>query len=128
MRRLFLALGMLALVVPVAATAKRSPPPGKSATNVAHLCKDLRAANPLLFKQVWGTNTNHRNAYGKCVSARARAKHHPVTFTLHNLTFASSGTVTSAGAAGCQFTAAGCTVTTSGAVSGAFVGTYSSSF
>jgi hypothetical protein len=128
MRRLLLALGVLALLAPAAGVSKRPPHPGKSATNVAHMCKSLRAANPTLFKRVWGTNSNHRNAFGKCVAAHARAKHRPGSFTLHNLTLSSRGTVTSASAPGCQSTAAGCTITTTGTISGAFAGSYSSSF
>lgn len=128
MSKLILALALAALLLPVAAAAKKPPTTkGKSATNVAHMCKDLRAANPTLFKQTWGTNVNKRNAYGKCVSAHARAKHHGGTFTLHSLALNSSGTVTAAGAAGCQFTAAGCTVTSAGTITGAFMGTYNSS-
>jgi hypothetical protein len=129
MRKLIVPLAALALLVPTAALAKGRPPsPGKSATNVAHMCKDLRAANPTLFKQTWGTNQNKSNAYGKCVAAHARAKHQGGTFTLHNLTLSSSGTVTGAGAAGCQFSTAGCTVTSAGTIGGAFAGSYSSSF
>ncbi len=127
MNKLILALTAAALLVPVAATAKKPPSPGKSAQNVAHMCKDLRAANPTLFRQTWGTNTTKRNAYGKCVSAHARAKRHGRSFTLTNLTLNSSGTVTSSGAPGCQLTAAGCTVTRAGTITGAFMGTYNAS-
>jgi len=123
-----LAVAAIALLIPAAATAKRPPAPGKSAQNAAHMCKDLRAANPALFKQTWGTNANKSNAYGKCVAAHARAKRHQGMFTLHNVTLTSTGTVTDAGAANCQTTAAGCTVVSAGTVSGAFAGSYTSSF
>ena len=127
MRRLIPVVAVLALFVPAAATAKQPPAAAKSALNVAHMCKNLRSANPALFKQTWGTNANKSNAYGKCVSAHAHAKHHGATFTLHNVTLTSAGTVTNAGAANCQTTAAGCTVASAGTVSGAFLGTYTSS-
>jgi hypothetical protein len=128
MKRLILLVGAVALVAATAALAARPPSPGKSAQNVAHVCKALRAANPTLFKTTWGKNANRRNAYGKCVAAHARAKHHAGSFTLHSLSLSSSGTVTGAGAAGCELTAAGCALTSSGTIAGAFAGTYSSSF
>jgi len=117
MRRLIPVVAMLALLVPAAATAK-SPAAGKSALNVARMCKDLRTANAALFKNTWGTNATRSNAYAKCVSAHARARHHGRTFTLHNVTLNSVGTVTSGGL----------TVTSAGTVSGGFLGSYLSSF
>jgi predicted secreted Zn-dependent protease len=128
MKRLILLVGAVALVAATTAMAARPPSPGRSAQNVAHMCKALRAANPTLFKATWGKNANKRNAYGKCVAAHARAKHHGCSFTLHNPSLSSSGTVTRAGAAGCELTAAGCALTSSGTIAGAFAGTYSSSF
>jgi hypothetical protein len=128
MKRLIFLVGALALVAATTALAARQPSPGRSAQNVAHVCKALRAANPTLFKATWGTNANKRNAYGKCVAAHARAKHHVGSFTLHNLSLSSSGTVTGAGTAGCELTAAGCALISSGTIAGAFGGTYSSSF
>ena len=128
MKRLILLVGTVALVAATTAMAARPPSPGRSAQNVAHMCKALRAANPTLFKATWGKNASKRNAYGKCVAAHARAKHHGGSFTLHNLSESSSGTVTGAGAAGCELTAAGCPLTSSGTIAGAFAGSYSSSF
>jgi hypothetical protein len=128
MKKLILLLGAVALVAASSTMAKQPPSRGKSAQNVAHMCKALRAANPTLFRATWGTNANKRNAYGKCVAAHARAKHHGGSFTLHNLSLSSSGTVTGAGAAGCELTVAGCALTSSGTIAGAFTGTYSSSF
>jgi hypothetical protein len=128
MKKLILLIGTLALLAAMPATAKHSPSKGKSAQNVAHMCKALRAANPALFKATWGRNANMRNAYGKCVAARARAKHRGGSFTLHNLGLSSSGTVTAIGATGCEASAAGCALTSSGTISGAFTGSYSSSF
>jgi hypothetical protein len=133
MRKPAIVLLVAALAVPAAADAKK-PPPKQSKTavtatkNAAKACAALRAANATLFRTTWGKNHNGRNAFGKCVSAHARAKQANPTFTLHNLTLNSTGTVTNAGATGCQFTAAGCTVTSTGTVTGAFGGTYSSTF
>jgi len=39
--------------------------------NAARECRDARDADAAAFVAFWGTNTNHRNAFGKCVSARA---------------------------------------------------------
>ncbi len=128
MKRLILLAGAVALVVATSAPAKRPPSPGKSAQNVAHMCKALRGANPTLFKMTWGRNHNKRNAYGKCVAAHARAKHRGGSFTLSNLSLSSSGRVTGVGAAGCELAAAGCALTSSGTIAGAFAGTYLSSF
>ena len=128
MKRLILLAGATALVAATTALGARPPSPGRSAQNVAHMCKALRAANPTLFKTTWGKNANKRNAYGKCVAAHARAKHRGGAFTLHNLSLSSSGTVTGSGAAGCESTAAGCALSSSGTIAGAFGGTYSTSF
>ncbi len=40
--------------------------------NAAHACKAERAANPIEFKDTYGTNKNGKNAFGKCVSRTAR--------------------------------------------------------
>lgn len=134
MKKLTLGLLALALAVPVGAEAK--PPPKKpkpstqqSATkNAAWMCKSLRAANQAAFTTVFGTNQNGRNAYGKCVSAHARSKHSNRAFSLKNLTIRATGTVTNAGAAGCQFSASGCTLTSNGTLTGVVGGTYASTF
>jgi hypothetical protein len=47
-------------------------------TNAAHQCKAERAADPEAFK-AWGTNENGRNAYGKCVSSKAKAQSEAAT-------------------------------------------------
>jgi hypothetical protein len=41
--------------------------------NAAKACKTERKADPAAFKQKYGTNQNKRNAFGKCVSKRAKA-------------------------------------------------------
>jgi hypothetical protein len=40
--------------------------------NAAQECKAEREADPVAFAD-WGTNENGRNAYGKCVSSKAKA-------------------------------------------------------
>jgi hypothetical protein len=40
--------------------------------NAAKECKTERAANEAAFKAKYGTNRNDRNAFGKCVSRKAR--------------------------------------------------------
>jgi len=39
--------------------------------NAAKACKAERAADPTAFQEKYGTNANKRNAFGKCVSAKA---------------------------------------------------------
>jgi hypothetical protein len=130
MKKLLIVLAVVAAAAP-AALAKQPPhatPPSKATKNIAWVCKTLRATNPSAFNAAWGTNGNHRNAYGKCVSFKARAKHHGGTISLKKLTLASTGTITGAGAAGCQTMATGCTLTSTGNVTGPLLGTYSSTF
>jgi hypothetical protein len=55
-----------------ACVAKRD---GRAATdlkNGAKECKAGRAADPAAFTKKYGTNKNGKNAYGKCVSMKAR--------------------------------------------------------
>ncbi|HXG75283.1 MAG TPA: hypothetical protein VNJ53_01805 [Gaiellaceae bacterium] len=40
--------------------------------NAAKECKAERAANPEAFKTTYGTNANKANAFGKCVSSKAK--------------------------------------------------------
>jgi hypothetical protein len=40
--------------------------------NAAKECKAERAADPAAFTEKYGTNANGKNAYGKCVSAKAK--------------------------------------------------------
>ena len=40
--------------------------------NAAQECRAERDADPAAFEMTYGTNANHRNAFGKCVSARAQ--------------------------------------------------------
>lgn len=127
-----------ALLVPVAATAHGKPPvkttKSKStavavAKNSAWLCKGLRAQDRTAFASAFGANHSLRNAYGKCVSLHARTNRlRGRTLTFRNVTISSTGTVSDAGAQGCQFTDAGCTITSSGTLSGIADGTYSSTW
>jgi hypothetical protein len=41
--------------------------------NAAQECRAERDADPVAFAN-WGTNENGRNAFGKCVSSKAKAK------------------------------------------------------
>jgi hypothetical protein len=42
-------------------------------SNAAKQCKAQEAADPTTFDATWGTNANHKNAYGKCVSTTAKS-------------------------------------------------------
>jgi hypothetical protein len=44
----------------------------QSTLNAAKNCKAERAANPAAFETTHGTNTNKKNAFGKCVSKLAK--------------------------------------------------------
>lgn len=48
----------------------------KSTKSPAQLCKAERKLDPAAFKAHYGTNHNKSNAFGKCVSAKAKAKSH----------------------------------------------------
>jgi hypothetical protein len=123
-------------VVPAAASAGKPHPKPKptktqlaAAKNSAWACKALMKQDKAAFTKAFGKNANGRNAYGKCVSAHARAKKlHGVTLTFSNVTVGSTGTVTNAGAPNCQFTDAGCTLTSTGTLSGIVGGTYTSTW
>jgi hypothetical protein len=70
MRMYLLALGIVALAMPVAALADD---PGQSETSPAQMCKAERTAMGIEnFKTAYGTNTNKANAFGKCVSKKAK--------------------------------------------------------
>jgi hypothetical protein len=51
---------------------KRDGPAATDLKNAAKACKAERAANPAAFTKKYGTNKNGKNAYGKCVSTKAR--------------------------------------------------------
>ena len=58
----------------VSAKAREEAREEKTAhTNAAWRCKTERAGNPATFRTTYGTDTsNHRNAFGKCVSKKAK--------------------------------------------------------
>jgi hypothetical protein len=59
----------------VSTTAKASMDEvAEDRVNAAKTCKAERDANPAAFTQKYGTNKNKKNAFGKCVSATARAQ------------------------------------------------------
>jgi hypothetical protein len=45
----------------------------KATLNAARACRAEQLAGPAAFKTKWGTNVNKANAFGKCVSATAKA-------------------------------------------------------
>jgi hypothetical protein len=55
-----------------ACLAKLSVQASANAKNAAQECKALRAQDPEAFKTHWGTNANKANAFGKCVSSKAK--------------------------------------------------------
>lgn len=60
-----------AMAVPVAAIADE--PTTTDKTNASKECKALRtAAGTANFNATWGKNKNDRNAFGKCVSSKAK--------------------------------------------------------
>jgi hypothetical protein len=73
LRKTTLALGLLAaLALPAAATAQ--PPSKADKRHAAKDCKEEREASRDAFKEQYGTNANKRNAFGKCVSIKARQR------------------------------------------------------
>lgn len=71
-RMLVVSAVLSALLVPSALAADPVPADFK---NAAKYCKALREAKGVdAFQTQWGTNANKKNAYGKCVSATAKAK------------------------------------------------------
>jgi len=59
----------------VSAQAKAADQEDQSDTiNAARQCKAERKEDPAAFKDNYGTNKNKRNAFGKCVSAMAKAQ------------------------------------------------------
>lgn len=46
----------------------------QATVSAAKQCKSERSTDPAAFKQTYGTNKNKSNAFGKCVSQKAKAK------------------------------------------------------
>ena len=61
-------LAAAALVLPATAYADQ----GNSSKSPAQQCRAERTANPTGFKEKYGTNHNKSNAFGKCVSQKAK--------------------------------------------------------
>jgi hypothetical protein len=72
MKKVILVVALAALLVPVAALADNAPTPAQTAQQ---MCAAEKAANADAFKQTYGTNKNKSNAFGKCVSGKAKAAH-----------------------------------------------------
>jgi hypothetical protein len=71
-RWLFVAALVAAVLAPSALAADPVPADFK---NAAKYCKALREARGVNeFQTLWGKNATKKNAYGKCVSATAKAK------------------------------------------------------
>jgi hypothetical protein len=72
-RKLAVAAVLISSAIPAAALA--DPPSPADVDNASRLCQGQRAAMPAgAFKLAYGTNRNHSNAFGKCVSKLARAQ------------------------------------------------------
>lgn len=73
-RRVLIAVLLGAFIAPAAVLAQT--PPGQDRENAARACKAMRASMGLdLFRQTYGTaDSNHRNAFGKCVSKWTRTE------------------------------------------------------
>jgi hypothetical protein len=64
----------VAAVLPVTALADEATPSDQA--NGARACQALKASlTPAVFASTYGTNANHSNAFGKCVSKWAHAEH-----------------------------------------------------
>ena len=55
-------------------TAEEASEETKARKNAAHECKEERALDRDAFAEKYGTNANKKNAYGKCVSSKAKAE------------------------------------------------------
>jgi Tfp pilus assembly protein PilV len=47
---------------------------GSDRSNAAELCRAERSKDAAAFKEKWGTNHNKSNAFGKCVSQKAKER------------------------------------------------------
>ena len=56
-----------------ACVAKAAPVAATELKNAAKTCKAERDADAAAFAEKYGTNENNKNAFGKCVSAAAKA-------------------------------------------------------
>lgn len=73
-RTLISGTALLALALPVGASAQDTPAPSPK-QNAAKTCKALRAASgEANFKAAFGTNKTKSNAFGKCVSKQKKVE------------------------------------------------------
>jgi hypothetical protein len=70
MRKFMLLLSLVALAAPVAALADAPPSPAQTANAMCAAAKTSMGAS---FATTYGTNASKSNAFGKCVSAHAKA-------------------------------------------------------
>ena len=83
MTRLLLILALFCVAVPAAlavpSAGKGKPEKSQASSqgaekNAAKACKAERAKDPVAFKTKYGKNPNKANAFGKCVSMKAKDK------------------------------------------------------
>ena len=74
LKKTTLAIGLLAAIA-LPATAIAQPPSKADKRNAARECRAERETMGVeAFREQYGSNRNNRNAFGKCVSAKARAQ------------------------------------------------------
>ena len=73
MKKVILVVALAALLAPLAALADNAPTPAQTANQMCAAEKAQMGADA--FKQAYGTNANKSNAWGKCVSGKAKAAH-----------------------------------------------------
>jgi hypothetical protein len=76
MRRLAILAGLSAALLAPAAARADKPAPGGTHQNASQMCRAERGttdATRAAFRTKYGTNHNGANAFGKCVSAQAKA-------------------------------------------------------
>jgi Skp family chaperone for outer membrane proteins len=73
MKKVILVVALAALLAPLAALADASPSPAQTANQLCAAEKAQMGADT--FKQTYGTNPNKANAWGKCVSGKAKSAH-----------------------------------------------------
>ena len=72
MKKVILVVALAALLAPLAALADNAPTAAQTANQ---MCATEKAADAAAFKSAYGTNANKSNAWGKCVSGKAKAAH-----------------------------------------------------
>ena len=83
MKRMLFALALVALAVPFAALAAN--PSGSEGTSPAQACRAEQASMGTdAFKALYGTNADKSNAFGKCVSSKAKESNDTADATVLN--------------------------------------------